>query len=35
MTRNVTRECADKAIAAGKARRTTSPPAKEADDAEE
>lgn len=32
---NVTRECADKAIAAGKAVRTTSPRAKETDDAEE
>lgn len=32
---NVTRECADKAIAAGKAVRTTSPRAKEVDHAEE
>jgi hypothetical protein len=32
---NVTRECADKAIAAGKAVRTTSPRTKEPDDAEE
>jgi hypothetical protein len=35
MTANVTRECADKAIAAGKAVRTISPQAKEADHAEE
>jgi hypothetical protein len=32
---NVTRECATLAVAAGKAVRTTSPRAKEADDAEE
>lgn len=32
---NVTRECADKAIAAGKAKRTTSPRVKDHDDGEE
>lgn len=35
MTRNVTRECADRAIVAGKCVRTTSPRTKEADHAEE